>query len=129
MDGRAAAAVLGVPERADLDTIRTAFRARARATHPDLGGDPAEFATTLAAFELLVRRGSTRSLDTGTGTERDAGRVAEPADQATTPAYALAATHGFVGYDSPRSPRPGTRRTFAEELRVALAREAAAPRR
>lgn len=112
MDGRTAAAVLGVTERADHDTVRAAFRARAKVAHPDLGGDPEAFRRTLAAFDVLCRR--------------------RPADVVATPVLvgALAATHGFDGYDAPRPMRPaGTRRTFADELRVAMAREAAAAHR
>ena len=112
MDGLTAAAVLGVPRSADGDTIRSAFRARAKTTHPDLGGDPRAFAATVDAFNTL--------------------RLV-PLDTADVPAVdatpTLAATHGFVAYDTPITPRPTRRRSFADELRVAMAREAAVAHR
>ena len=50
-------AVLGLPERPDLDdeTVRAAWRAIAAATHPDRadGGDPARYTQASAAFAEL----------------------------------------------------------------------------
>lgn len=45
--------VLGVPTAADQATIRRAYRRLARLTHPDLGGDPAEFAAVALAWSVL----------------------------------------------------------------------------
>lgn len=114
MAGHAAAALLGVSERADLTTIRAAYRARARATHPDFGGDPVEFSATLDAFSLLARNTSVA-----------------PAAAALPPRpMAIGATHGFDGYDSRPPVRTREREIrFADVLAVALARECAAPRR
>ncbi len=110
MDGLTAAAVLGVTNGASGDTIRSAFRARAKATHPDLGGTATSFAATLDAFHALHSRSTA------------------PINLTSTP-HALAATHGFVGYDMPAPPRSNRRKTFADELRIAVAREAAAAHR
>ena len=111
MDGHIAAAILGVTERARADEIRAAFRARVKATHPDLGGDPAEFGIALDAFAVLRHR---------TVTEPIAAPVV------------ISATHGVPGsaridaHDLPCRRR--VTRSFADELRVAIAREACAPR-
>lgn len=45
--------VLGVPATADVATIRRAFHRLARQTHPDLGGDAAEFAAVALAWSVL----------------------------------------------------------------------------
>ncbi len=111
MDGTTAAAVLGISERADLESIRAAFRAQVKVDHPDRGGDAVDFVRTLTAFETLV--------------QRQPGASVDPASIAP-----LGATHGFDGFDASWPRRPvGDRRSFADELRVALAREASAPRR
>ena len=58
MDGRTAAAVLGVRPGATKQEIRRAFRARAKQVHPDLQPPQAPaataFVTVRAAFELLL---------------------------------------------------------------------------
>jgi curved DNA-binding protein CbpA len=120
MDGRAAAAVLGISDRADITEIRSAFRARVKVTHPDLGGDPIAFGVALDAFTVLCNR--------------RAATTDEAREEASAPA--LAATHGFVGFDGSPVHRFGQysgkgshRRSFADELRVAMAREASARRR
>lgn len=46
-------AVLGVPPTATTEEIRTAHRRAARATHPDLGGDPERFHAVQLAWEIL----------------------------------------------------------------------------
>lgn len=45
--------VLGVPSTADQAAIRRAYRRLARLTHPDLGGDAAEFAAVALAWSVL----------------------------------------------------------------------------
>ena len=45
--------VLGVGLSASAEEIRVAYRRRARITHPDLGGDPAEFHAVQVAFDIL----------------------------------------------------------------------------
>lgn len=49
-------ALLGLDAGADADEIKRAFRKRALETHPDTGGDPAEFLAVRAAYERLLRR-------------------------------------------------------------------------
>ncbi|MGE5509898.1 MAG: J domain-containing protein [Bacteroidota bacterium] len=46
--------VLGVSRDADAETIRTAFRARAKVTHPDAGGSPGAFEHVKLAQQILL---------------------------------------------------------------------------
>ena len=46
--------VLGVRTGASRDEVRAAWRRRARATHPDRGGDEAAFAEVLEAYRSLT---------------------------------------------------------------------------
>jgi hypothetical protein len=48
--------VLGVTAKATLEEIKRAFRARARETHPDHGGNAVAFRAVHAAYEEAVRR-------------------------------------------------------------------------
>jgi len=45
--------VLGVLSSASRDEIRLAYRVRVRESHPDRGGDPAQFALVAEAWEVL----------------------------------------------------------------------------
>lgn len=45
--------VLGVPTTASDDQLRSAYRKKARATHPDAGGDGDEFAKVSRAYAIL----------------------------------------------------------------------------
>lgn len=54
MDGRTAAAVLGITQGATRDEIRRAFRARAKTAHPDAHGTDEAFVTLRAAADLLL---------------------------------------------------------------------------
>lgn len=53
-DRERARLLLGVAEDADAADIHAAYRAKARETHPDLGGTTAAFAEVHDAFELLA---------------------------------------------------------------------------
>ncbi|GEM_PF-2662133 len=46
-------ALLGVPADADEATIKAAYRAAARASHPDVGGEAAESAAVSEAYRVL----------------------------------------------------------------------------
>lgn len=48
--------VLGLAPGASLEAVKQAFRQRARSTHPDHGGDAAEFLVVRRAYEKLVAR-------------------------------------------------------------------------
>lgn len=51
-----AAEVLGVPaDCRDADAIKTAYRKKALATHPDKGGDPEAFKEVGAAYAKLTK--------------------------------------------------------------------------
>ncbi|MDH4077506.1 MAG: J domain-containing protein [Acidimicrobiia bacterium] len=60
MDGRTAAAVLGITQGATRDEIRRAFRARAKIVHPDAHGTDQAFVTLRAAADLLLATASDR---------------------------------------------------------------------
>lgn len=48
----AAFRVLGLPGDADLDAVKAAYRERAKAVHPDQGGDPEEFQRVREAYTV-----------------------------------------------------------------------------
>ena len=52
--------ILGLAPGAPADAVRQAFRAKALATHPDQGGDAAEFRKVMHAFERLSSRRARR---------------------------------------------------------------------
>lgn len=54
MDLLAAATVLGVSPDSSATEIRRAFRARAKATHPDRAGSSTAFVEVRQAFDLLI---------------------------------------------------------------------------
>jgi curved DNA-binding protein CbpA len=55
--------VLGIFSTATAVEIKTAHRARARETHPDLGGDIEEFRLVQAAYETLIDNDRRRTYD------------------------------------------------------------------
>lgn len=57
--------VLGVTPDATADEIRAAYRRRARETHPDTGGNAAEFHAVQVAWEILGDPGRRRDHDRG----------------------------------------------------------------
>jgi curved DNA-binding protein CbpA len=61
-------AVLGVPNDADLPTIKAAYRSLARINHPDLGGDQRVMVRLNEAWQTL------RDADRRAGYDRDFGR-------------------------------------------------------
>lgn len=59
--------VLGVESDATVDEIKRAFRLRLRQTHPDAGGDAAEFIQVQRAWELIGTAEARSSYDRGHG--------------------------------------------------------------
>jgi len=59
--------VLGVAPSATDDEIRRAYRVRARRTHPDVGGDAAEFVQVQQAWEILGSAAARAGYDRGAG--------------------------------------------------------------
>jgi hypothetical protein len=88
--------VLGVPRTADLATIRAAYRRRARTTHPDLGGDPDEFAAVTTAWWTLSAPDRRARYDAG-----------DDADWGDS-----------LGWDEPAPKRAGTARTRSDDDRT-----------
>lgn len=66
--GRSAYEVLGVSFDADTTQLKAAWRRAARRTHPDYGGDVAEFRLVSYAWELVGDPGSRRDYDRGFST-------------------------------------------------------------
>lgn len=64
---RSAYEVLGVEPSADDDTLRRAFRLRLRQTHPDAGGEAAEFIDVQRAWELVGTAEARAAYDRGHG--------------------------------------------------------------
>ncbi|WP_426593315.1 J domain-containing protein [Cellulomonas sp. McL0617] len=83
--------VLGVDPYASRRTIQAAYRRRARETHPDTGGSPAEFAAVSAAWWVLGSASRRAAYDAGL--DPDAGD----------------AWGQDVGFDAPAPPRPSSR--------------------
>lgn len=70
---------LGVPESASAQAVRAAYRALARAHHPDVNAKPgaeARFAAAAAAYEVLGDEQKRREYDRRLAVER--ARAAEP---------------------------------------------------
>lgn len=59
--------VLGVDPAVDAETIRRAYRARLRETHPDTGGDAAAFVRVQRAWELIGTPDARAAYDRGHG--------------------------------------------------------------
>lgn len=76
--------VLGVAPDVDLDTLRKAYRLRLRETHPDTGGEAAQFVQVQRAWELVSTPEARAAYDRGHGFDgRDAASFA-PADGAAS---------------------------------------------
>ncbi|MEZ3161901.1 DnaJ domain-containing protein [Microbacterium sp. BWT-B31] len=59
--------VLGVDPTADEEELRKAYRLRLRQTHPDTGGDAAQFIQVQRAWELVGTAGARAAYDRGHG--------------------------------------------------------------
>ena len=53
---RAAYAVLGLPDSADVDEVQRAYRERIKEVHPDRGGDPDEFKKVREAYDTAKQQ-------------------------------------------------------------------------
>lgn len=67
--------VLGVPENADADTIKTAYRALAKTAHPDAGGTAEKFREICEAYTILSDPEARARFD-ATGSADDKGELA-----------------------------------------------------
>lgn len=101
MDGRTAAAVLGITQGATRDEIRRAFRARAKTAHPDAHGTDEAFVTLRAAADLLLAAAPAARTTVAVG----AGTGSDPAE-----------AHGAVGRRARWELRPTARPGVAIDL-------------
>lgn len=89
--------VLGVPATATDDDLRRAFRQRLRETHPDTGGDAAEFVRVQRAWELIGTVESRAAYDRGHGfsvaPDPDAAMWRPPTSRADTRPRARSTGH------------------------------------
>ena len=105
-------AVLGVPTGVTRASLKRAFRRRARATHPDHGGDRYAFEAAVSAYRTLLA---------------DTRDDRQPKSSAWSP-YAPVERHvsTFSAYDSRRrTPRPAAE-ARPDDFDVVLARAMAA---
>jgi hypothetical protein len=128
--------LLGIDADATSDEIRRAYRARAKAAHPDAGGDPAAFRQLLIAYETLIRADRRRDYDDQQGIrveprgvpdggQRDAGwdgRRGEFSGDVSFPAWMSGIT------DEQWIPPPPDESALEDPERVAAERAAARDR-
>lgn len=74
---------LGVAKDASPSEIKKAYRARARKTHPDKGGDAQEFAAVSHAYEVLSDP-NRRLLYDATGSDRERPSIEDEVEKALT---------------------------------------------
>ncbi|QCU77739.1 molecular chaperone DnaJ [Citricoccus sp. SGAir0253] len=114
--GPSAYEILGVAFDADTATLKAAWRRAARRTHPDYGGDAAEFRRVSLAWELVGDPGARRDYDRsfaaaaarspaeaapGTGRPPAGARPAARATARAGTAPGPAGARGTVDYDPP----------------------------
>ena len=102
MDGTSARAALGLGPSAGRHDLKLAFRALAKQTHPDVGGDRAQFERLSRAYRFALA---------------DCLPSPPPHRFLTT----LETAHPAVVRAATRRRRPMTSRSFAHELRRAMA--------
>jgi hypothetical protein len=120
--GRIPWAVLGIAEGASFDDARRAFRRLAKAAHPDLGGDPAIFASLVDAFRTVA---AVRTRPTGTPTPcAPRLRPVTPYDWANLPPTPAPRIWAEKAPDRPSATRPAP--CFADILARELAHLGAA---
>lgn len=72
-------AVLGVTQHASPAELKRAFRRRLRETHPDAGGDPAQFVRVQLAWEQVGTPEARARYDAGSGPRDEPARMWAPA--------------------------------------------------
>jgi len=99
--------LLGVPQDADPERIRSAFRALARQFHPDAGeGSSADrFRQILAAYETLNDPNRREHYDRTLQSERAPVQIVEPLRAQTAPEPMLRRRPGVVPANSADEPR------------------------
>jgi curved DNA-binding protein CbpA len=86
--------VLGVPSKATHDQIRAAYRELARTTHPDAGGDPAQFGLIAEAWEVLGNQAEREHYDADRSLRMRAARPYVRLNMEQKPTGAAAADDG-----------------------------------
>lgn len=113
MDGRTAAATLGVGPRATRAEIRQAFRARAKVLHPDAG--PAGSSERFIALRLAVEQLMADAPEGTHGPDGSEMATTSPAASATSPAPAV----GTAGRRWPAAPF-GAASTWSDRAGTAI---------
>ena len=133
MDGRTAAAVLGITPGASRNEITRAFRAKAKLAHPDVAGSDDAFIALHQAYEVLrggvsehrrLLTGSTRNTAWFRPTAPTARPSVDLCDAPLRPRQARRAGHGVAGSAAAGGARPPARDrrglTFDDHLRAQL---------
>lgn len=89
--------VLGIAPHAEHEEIRRAFRLRLRQTHPDTGGDAAEFVLVQRAWELIGTPEARSAYDRGHGFAEDTSWDGWRAPTARTDTRPRARSSGHPG--------------------------------
>lgn len=126
MDGCTARSTLGVAPDASITQIKAAYRALAKHTHPDRGGDAATFDRLTRAYEFLVADAAkpARPAPSASATPAPTTSATPARSVLRRPAWTRIAPGAFAAAASkasaPRAARPEAM-TFAEHLRRASA--------
>ncbi|MEW1982198.1 DnaJ domain-containing protein [Citricoccus sp. NPDC079358] len=107
--GRSAYEVLSVAFDADTATLKAAWRRAARRTHPDYGGDAAEFRLVSYAWELVGTPESRREYDRGFSSGE---RPSQPAGPASSPSFSTRTGRGRSGSQGGGGDRNGAAGTI-----------------
>lgn len=115
-------AELGIPRDADDKTIRAAYKRKAKASHPDTGGDEEAFRRVQLAYEVLSDAGRRERYDENGTIEESAPDNGRAAAIGIVETHILNAVNAYIhsGLDPARDPR---RRDVLADVRAAIKNE------